>query len=246
MQDDSRHFYYVTAALLLLKVVFLSSCESNENAEPIEPYIQHRDYVRLEEGLRFTYKLDSFIYDDFRNTIDTVTYTVNHKVQEKILDSADVKQYQLKRTVLSGSNEQVISSSLYSARLTAEEYQVFRNNQRKLAIKFPLKADSRWDGKAYSSRDSQLFQVKAIHEPAVILRKTYDSTLLIQEKKSENLIQLEAKKTRYAKNVGRVFHENINLRFRGDSIPPEEVPWEEKANVGNIVRYNLKDVTAGS
>ena len=225
----------------------ISSCENdNSVSEPLNPIPErHRDYIQLEVGMTLTYRLDSIIYDNFTGTLDTTRYQVIHRVQEQTLDSAKTEAFLLKRTVRTINEGKVLESALYRARKTNEEYQVFRNNRRTLALDFPLSEGHEWDGNAYNTQDSQIYNVKAIHEPATILNNQYDSTLLVQEEDQDNLIERNASKTRYAKEIGPVFREQVNLSFKGDSIPPEEVPWEVKANTGNIVRYRLQEVTMG-
>jgi hypothetical protein len=237
----------LTGISLLVLGGFASSCEDNNKvSEPLNPVPEsHRDYIELEAGMTLTYRLDSIIYDNFTRTIDTTRYQVTHRVQEQTLDSAEMQEYLLKRTVRTIDEGEVLESALYQARKTSEEYQVFRNNQRTLALEFPLSDGHEWNGNAYNTQDSQIYRVKAIHEPATILNKRYDSTLLVQEEDQQNLIKRNASKTRYAKQIGPVFRERINLSFKGDSIPPEEAPWEAKANTGNIVRYRLQTVTKG-
>lgn len=234
-----------TGFFLIVAIILLPACENDrEQVRPPEPYIQHRDYAFLEKGLRLTYQLDSIVYNNFNNTIDTTSYRVVHKFKEKLTDSGDIEQYLIKRKVFKPNGE-FLGAALYRSRLTSNEYQVFINNQRDLRLKFPLSANASWNGNAYNNLDSQIYKVKAIHESATVLGNSYDSTLLVQEKYEENLIRLNAQKTRYAKDVGRIYHEKVNLRFRGDSIPPEDIPWEVKANSGSIVRYRLKKLEKG-
>lgn len=234
-----------TGFFVIVSIILFPSCEKdNGEIRPPEPYIQHRDYAFLEKGLKVTYQLDSIVYNNFNNTIDTTSYRVIHLFKKKLTDSGDVEQYLIKRKMFK-PNGKLLRAALYKSRLTANEYQVFINNKRDLRLKFPLSADASWDGNAYNNQDSQIYKVKAIHEPATVHGNSYDSTLLVQEAFEENLIRLNAERTRYAKDVGRIYQEKINLRFRGDSIPPEDIPWEAKANAGNIVRYRLKKLEKG-
>lgn len=234
-------------AIAGLLLAMVQGCSDQESVPPerIIPEA-HRDYIRLKAGMQLTYRLDSIIYDDFAETIDTTTYMVVDEVLEKLADSNGSRRFQLKRTVKPYQESRVLSSELYSARITPDEYQVFRNNVRKLKLSFPLEEKKRWDGNAYSSRDSQIYRVSTIHEAATVSGRRYDSTLMVIEEQDENLIELNAARTRYAKHVGQIFREQINLSYRGDSIPPEEIPWEEKANTGNIVRYRLEAIKEGS
>ena len=222
----------------------LSACEDNTTSkEHVDPNPKaHRDYIRLKPGMVFKYRLDSIIYDDFTNTIDTSRYQVIHKVKEQTLDSAGFEAFLLKATIQTIKEGTVRTSGLYTARKTPEEYHVFRNNQRVLALDFPLSQGHTWDGNIYNTQDSVVYEVQSIHEPATILSQRYDSTLLIQEKEQETLIERNATETRYAKDIGLIYRERLNLSFKGDSIPPKSIPWEEKANTGNIVRYRLQEV----
>ncbi len=234
-----------TEVFLIVAIFLVPACDkNNEPGRAPEPYIQHRDYAFLGKDLKLTYQLDSIVYNNFNNSIDTTSYRVTHEFQEKLMDSGDVEQYLIKFKVFK-ANGALLRSALYKSRLTSNEYQVFISNKRELRLKFPLSADASWDGNAYNKQDSQIYKVKAIHEAATVMDNSYDSTLLVQEKFEENLIRLNAQRTRYAKDVGRIYQEKINLRFRGDSIPPEEIPWETKANAGNIVRYRLKTLEKG-
>lgn len=229
---------------LMLGILVLGGCDSDDQAVP-EPFIQNQDYVRLEKGLSLTYRVDSIVYNDFNNSIDTSSFVVKQEVKEKLTDSADIERYLIKQVTKSFKSGRLLGSVLYTMRLSQEEYQIFRNNQRELALKFPLKANSSWDGNLYNNLDSQEYMVKNIHQSATVLGKRYDSTLLIREQLSENLISLDAESTRYAKGIGRIYQKKTNLRFRGDSIPPEDVPWEEKANTGQIVRHRLMKLQKG-
>ena len=246
MERSTRHWLKALyLCILLYGGLWMTVCSDDQQPVP-EPFIQHRDYVKMEKGLTLFYRVDSIVYNDFENTIDTTSFRIIHKVLDKLTDSAGIRQYLVKRSVKGFQSENLLSSSLYRTRFTPETYQRFQNNRRLLALEFPLEAGATWDGNRFNNLDSQQYRVKAIHQPATVLDKAYDSTLLIREEYNENLISLKAQRTRYAKGFGRIYHENINLRFRGDSIPPEDVPWEAKANTGQIVRHRLMKLRESS
>ena len=217
-------------------LMILIGCGTEEKIA--EPERMHFDYVKLDSGMAFSFMVDSYKYDDFNNTIDTSRHLVKHKV----LDAPDTAggQYRLKRLVMDSTGGPVKDARLYTARKTNTDYQVFLGNTRVVNLVFPVKQSKTWDAQVYTADSQQTYHYANVHTPFETGEFMFDSTAEVIERDEENLIERNFIQTIYAKQYGKVYHKEMDLRFKGDSIPPRHIPWEEKANTGHIVIHRLQ------
>ncbi len=219
---------------LMLLFGFFHGCETDR--ELADPAPMHKDYIHLDSGMTFIYEADSFYYDNFNNTIDTYEYTVGEQVVKRL----DSNQFMMKREVRGNGEGVKERSNLFTAKITQNQYQVLNDNQRIIKLTFPVREKKSWDGNAFNREEARDFYYKNVHQRFKTNYLTFDSTTTVVELDAGNLIEQERKKVVYAKGIGKVYKERLNLRFKGDSIPPKAIPWEQKANTGHIIREELK------
>ncbi len=230
---EKRALQYLISLLLLGS--FFQACDTDQ--ELVDPIPQHKDYVNLSTGSVRVYEVDSFFYNKFQKTIDTFQYIVRETVGEEI----DSNRYRMQRQMDSTSENIKADPSLYSAKMKKSQYEVFRNNQRLVKMTFPVKAGKSWNGNAFNNLLAADFRYKNVHQPYSNKHYDFDSTVTVVEKDSGNRIEQKTRKVVYAKDVGMVYKEELNLRFEGETLPPKDTAWEKKANKGYIIRYKLKN-----
>lgn len=234
-----RHYF---GCLFWVFFILLSACETeNESVEPnnsTETVKAHYDYVQLDSGITYIYEVDSLYYDDFKETIDTYSYQVSETIKAPL----DSGSYEWLSKVLTNKDSTKEGNTLFTSTMSDEDYQVFRNNKRIVKLKFPVRSGKTWDGNAFNYLEERTFRYESTHQPFETPYDQFDSTVTVIEKDEGNLIEEHRKKVVYAKGIGKVYQKDLNLRFRGDSIPPETIPWEEKANTGYIKTKELKNL----
>jgi len=215
-------------------LLLLNGCRRDPSSS--EPVKRHADYIRADSGLTLTYAVDSLYYDKFHETIDTYTYEMQATIQGR----TNPEGIQWKSLIRDSSGTVRERGTLYTAELTRDDYRIFRKNERVVKLSFPVKTANTWNGHAYSRKSAQSFRYKQVHEPFTGKYNRFDSTVTVIEKDAENLIEHRYREVVYAKQIGKVYKETMHLRYEGDSIPPERISWEEKANSGYIIRQQLK------
>lgn len=229
-----RHLSRYNLPLLVI-ISFLSGCDTDQKlADPIP---QHKNYVNLSTGMERVYEVDSLYYDNFQETIDTYHYTVTETVGKQI----DSNRYRMRWQLKSSNSGIKEKGGLFSAKMKNSQFEVFRDNQRLVKMSFPVEKGKTWDGNSFNSKSATSFRYENTHEPYSNDNFDFDSTVTVVEKDQGNLIEQQTRKVVYTKGIGKVFKEELNLRYKGDSIPPKDVAWEKKANTGYLIRYELKN-----
>lgn len=229
-------FFKFLMGFTLIGVFLINSCDTYQKID--EPLQMHRSYYPVDTGNEYTFRVDSIYYDEFNNKIDTFQF-VEKWVFQKKTQLNDTAQYQIKQIVKDSLNSDPSKEAFQTLRKNDEAIQLFANNQRTIKLIFPVQNGKEWDGNVYNAEPEQNFRYEDVHEPFSGENFAFDSTITVYEQDEGNLIERQLQKVTYAKNVGPVYQETMDLAFRGDSIPPEDIPWEEKANTGYILKYRL-------
>ncbi len=221
-------------------LVFISCEEEQELAEPV-PYFSN--YITISKGTTWSYSVDSLAYSDFdeENKIDTFQYIIENEIIDLVDSSEGVKEYVAIRNYKKTDSSIPYKSLKYKIEKTKEQYRVFINNRMTVKLTFPVKEGKNWDANSFNAQPEKTYRFQNVHAPFSDQGMHFDSTSTVVQKDQENLISRDFSREIYGLGSGMVFKEKLDLEVRDTATPPASIPWEEKANVGYILRYHLKN-----
>lgn len=228
--------------------------------ESIEPPLEDLDYnyFPLEEGREWIYQLDSIIYNDFEEQVDTFSYQLKEVVGDSSRDNEGQVYYRINRYMRSDSSEPWSFRNVWRAQIIDFQAHRIENNQRFIKLAFPVRFDKYWDGTVYINADTTTaipggsidiykdwddFTYTEVNAPAQLATLSFDSSLTVRQVDKENNIERRYSVEQYARGVGLIYKEMLILDTQCDGNIANciGVPWEQKAEKGFILRQRLLD-----
>jgi len=130
--------------LLLLVIPIIFSCDKQTEVYVSEPL---SDYTALQTGKYITYRVDSTIFKNFGQTIETHSYQEKNVVDAQITDALDRPSYRILRYLrdVAGTQPWAPSGSLFITPLS-KSVEVIENNLRFVKLALPIKQNFTWKG----------------------------------------------------------------------------------------------------
>ncbi len=201
--------------LLAIVSVFIYSCKKSQQDKPYFGY----DYFPLTKGHWVIYDVDSIYFNDFTGKIDTFHYQIKEQFGESEGDpiahdkSTSVTIQRFSRT--SESNPWAINWVGFATQLK-QRLEKVENNQKIVKLTFPIRIGVTWKGNAFNNLDEWDFKYLEVHESFEVQGQNFDSTVFIQQIDEKNLIEERNYSERYARNVGLISREIIDVKTEVD------------------------------
>lgn len=244
-----------TIGLCSLLCIVIWSCEESI-APPLSDF--GYNYFPLEQGREWVYQLDSVIYNDFEQRIDTFRYQLKEVVGDTSRDNEGQLYYRINRYMRNDSSETWRFRNVWRAQVIDYQAHRIENNQRFIKLAFPPRLDKYWDGTVYINADTTVsipggsiniykdwddFTYLGVDEWEQIGNANFDSTLFVRQVDKENNIERRYSIEQYARGVGLIYKEMLILDTQcgGNIADCIDDPWVEKAEKGFILRQTLID-----
>ncbi len=194
---------------LVVIFLFLSSLYScKEDGEDLAPNFEGYQYFPLEIGQTSIFKIDSIVYDDFTQEIDTFSFFLKEEIESTFIDGANRKSYRVAIYYsLDTSNwrlQKVISKLRIDLRAEKTE-----ENVTIVPLVFPIKQTSVWDLNILNTREEVKCRFKDINQSF----NDYDSTITVAQEEEISLIERKTSEEVYAANVGLVYTRKQDLKL---------------------------------
>ena len=198
---------------LVLLAIFSASCRKDKPVHIDFGY----GYFPAQQGLYVIYDVDSTVYDPFRN--DTVYYKYQLKeVRESVFnDNEGRPSLRVERYVRNFSANHPYDSlpwrlkNVWYETLTASHAERMEENQRYVRMVFPVNNLSYWNGNAQNSQGDWEYQYQNINQPMDLQVLHFDSTATVIQKDETNLLNRRYYKEVYAKNIGLISRQIIDV-----------------------------------
>ncbi len=195
--------------LTLLVSLLLFGCkDDSENEQPI--YFGY-NYMPINIGQTSIYRVDSILYDDFDNSIDTVSFQRKEIVLNSFKDDAGRDAFAIERSIKNNDTSNWIIQKIISYTVTSSRYEKKEDNLTTVNLVFPISKNKKWDGNAFNIKDELEYSYTAINQPLNISGIIYDSVLTVLQEDEFNRIQQFFTEEKYATNVGLVYREDNRL-----------------------------------
>lgn len=195
---------------LLFLTLFIFSCEEDEEDNPTNIDIGQK-YLSHHLGKSWTYKIDSIVYDDFSQTIDTFKFQRRIVLEEIISEDMSSKTY--KTAIYERASDTLnwiklkYNSWLYSKRNFIDQ----NDNIQLLRLIIPPTTDGSWDGNAFNSRPEQMFYFSNLYETLTVNNSQFDSVITVIQQSETNLIEQKYTAEKFAPFAGMIHRQDRQL-----------------------------------
>lgn len=229
---------------VLLVLMIFSGCSKEKIIQIDYKY----DYYPMEVGKSWTYSLDSTLYSDlFPGGKETRSWLYRETVESVFVDNEGRDAYRIERHVRKTANDPWSAITVWYAVPGENNVERLEDNLRFIKFVFPAREGSSWDGNAYIHADDTLefyagwnYVIESIDQPVTFDNFNFDMASTVLEVDDENKLERRYSTARYARGVGMYYRKLQNLSYVGPTIPPDSIPWEEKANRGYTIEMRLK------
>jgi hypothetical protein len=182
------------------------------------------NYFPDDVGRYVVYNVDSFYYDDFNNRIDTTKFQLKEKIQSIFTDNQGRPAIRLERYVKYFNDTVPYASMSWQLRnvwtetktkTTAEKVE---ENVRYVKLVFPVNETQRWDGNAQNTLGEETYKYNFFGFPRTVGNIHFDSVLQVDQQNEENLLTKKYYIEKYAKNVGLIYKQIIDVESQPDGV----------------------------
>ena len=176
------------------------------------------DYFPIGLGQTSIYQIDSILYDDFANTIDTFSIQRKEQVVNSFLDDSGRESYRIEISTKRDDTSNWLVQKVFSYTLTSSRLERKEDNSTSVNLVFPISVNKKWDGNAFNINEELEFTYTSINVPFVLNGLSYTSTLSVLQEDEFNRIQQFYTEEKYARNVGLIYREDnrLNTELNGD------------------------------
>lgn len=197
--------------ILIFTLMGLLSC--NKTIEPDDKRLGYI-YFPLEIGKYITYEVDEKNY----TIVDSnrVFYQLKEIVADTFTNLSGQKQFVLERYRRNNELENWQIDSVWSAVRTGSQAIKFENNIPYIKLVFPVERNSSWNGNAYNNKGEVTFRVSELRKSREFNNLSLPNTVKVLMGNDSSLVTQVKREEIFAENIGLVFMERINVRFKSD------------------------------
>lgn len=232
---------------ILCTLGFWAACEGETEDLTID---LGQDYFPTLINHSVTYQIDSIIYNTFTESVDTNTLQVKEVVVGNGTDlegrpRTEIARYVRYNTDISWDN--IIPRIFYTVR-TERVAERVEENQRFVKLTFPPLEGAKWAGNEYLDTEDDFWAVfddwqyeyEQVGGQESVNGLNFDNTITVLQNDFATLKDRIYGKEIYAKGVGLIYKEFMNLELLAQTLPSiEAIGWPERANDGIHVIWKI-------
>jgi hypothetical protein len=215
---------------LALLVLVLVSCKKEKPVVEDFGY----EYFPNEIGYWVEYDVTEINHDI---TSDTSIYQLREQISAFFFDQQGRKTQRVERFWRTSSADEWVIKDVWHANLTTRTAEKVEENIRFVKLNFPIRTTSKWDGNAFNTQREWLYEYDSLHAPRTISGLYLDSTIKVVQRDNFNLVEYEKAYEIYAKHVGLVKKELIDLdinNFNPQNIVKGKELYQYMTNYGKL------------
>lgn len=213
--------------LLTISIIFCCFISCKKDTPTATPDVGY-SYFPNDAGRYIIYDVDSTVYDDFEHDTDIYKFLIKEKVASLYSDNSGRTTQRIERyRKIYDPNKSYdlipwTLKDVWSANLTNTSAEKVEENVRYVKLIFPIEKDKTWNGNSFNISNEWKYKYTDINTTRSYGSLNFESTLLVTQKNYEDVIQKQYYTEVYAKNVGMVYKEIIDI-YSGtiNSLPVE-------------------------
>mgnify|MGYP003635215528 CR=1 FL=1 len=202
---------YTKFKVLGFCLLILVACNDDDEGITSDQVLVGENYFPLAMGQVKIYQVDSILYDDFNNSVDTLSFQRKEEVTGIFVDGGGRTSF---ITTLSFRTDSTASWTLiknFTQVKLRQRVEIMEDNVTTVPLIFPFAENKRWDANAFNDFEEQTFRYKNLYQTVQINQQSYDSVATVAQIDSENLIQRIFAEEKYAPNQGLIYRKSLNL-----------------------------------
>jgi hypothetical protein len=226
-------------SILVVSVIMSASCKKDADVTNDIGW----NYFPTSIGHWVIYEVDSTVYDDFQGDTDVYRYQIKEILESSFTDNQGRDAIRVERWKrmynpnLAYDSIPWYLSRVWSFTRTNSAAEKLQENERFIRLSFPVTQGNTWDGNAFNTQGSWTYKYKEVDKQHTVGNFNLDSTCLVEQKNEINLINHRSYKERYAKNIGLVEKNVIDVSDTGFG----PVPVLNRIHSGVIYNITLVD-----
>ncbi|QMW06307.1 hypothetical protein [Spirosoma foliorum] len=188
--------------------VFLASCQSALT----EPDTSPQDYAHLETGRYVIYDVQENRYS-LTSAPNQVNYQLKEVIGQPYTDVTGQTAYRLIRFRRTTETQPWQADSVWSARLVNNEFIRTENGRDFVQLLFPVSNQLSWDGNRLNSLGPSPYTARNVDQFYRVLTKQFEQTVTVLGQNDSTLIAQTKYVAVYARQIGLIYRERINLQF---------------------------------
>jgi hypothetical protein len=203
---------------LLISGLALPGCDEKD----LKPKADDHSYFPLRKGAYLVYDVEHITYE--LGVPDTLRYQLRTVVIDSFRNVEGSFTYVIQRTRKYAGTTTWVSDGTWSARLTDVEAVVTEGSTPYVRLRFPVQTGTEWNGNSYNDEvnpgtgtGQDLYVIKSSGETCDANGMIFEDCLtVIQEDNQEFIIYRDERIEKYARNIGLIFKETIQLHYCND------------------------------
>ena len=174
------------------------------------------EYFPLNPGKYYVYQVDSIIYDEFNQSVDTFKSRLKTNYLNEFIDSSygtvlKVEHFNPDRGYNEPGNRWVSVINLDQNRVVN-----YSDTIRTIKMVFPVRNGKEWNANMFNTMQPRNYRFEKLGEPMNVLGTRFNETVTVKQFELVTLITEINSFEVYAKNVGMIYSENTFIqRFDG-------------------------------
>jgi hypothetical protein len=226
----------------IIAAVFLTLISCSKKNLPSDLSLFGLDYYPTQAGKFVIYDVDSIGYNDL--PVDTVhyVYRLKEKIADTYTDNEGKPAIRLERFIKKYSSIKPYDSipwtlkEVWMVNANQQSIQVVEGNMRFTKLIFPVEENVVWNGNANNTVGDWQYRIDYVDRSETINNKKLEKVLLVKQKDFRTLISYQFYSEKYARGVGLVQRDIINI---SSNKIVANVPVEKRIEIGFIVKQTL-------
>jgi hypothetical protein len=212
---------YLSILFVVVSVVWVAAFSGCKNKTDDFVLDYKYEYFPLDSGRYWIWEVDSIIFTPLGSgqvQRDTIKTYIKEVVESVYTDNAGRPTARIERYQSNSTDYVWNITDVWFANLTQRTGEKIEENLRFVKLIFPPKQNQTWSGNQYIKVTETIewlkdwtYRVIALDVPNTFNGISFDSTITVLQHDSENLIEKTFATETYAKNVGLVYKEWLNL-----------------------------------
>ncbi len=211
----------------------LGSCEKEK--QPTRPMDYNNPYFPLKVGNSISYQIEEINIDEESGVNDTVSYQIRELIESITEKTDEYTSYRLERHYREDASKTWEMSNVWQIRKYNRRIHKIEENIDYVRLVTPIEEGMEWDGNTFNLLGKQMYRAKSIKDSLVLGESR--SVLTVAQASKESLIDKIFEEEQYAKNIGLIQKQNIDVKL---NINPNK-PWYQNVIKGTIFRQTIID-----
>lgn len=156
-------------------------------------------------------------------TKENFQFYLREELTESFVDDEGQVSVRVERFKKLNIDDEWQLTDVWTQKRTSTNAQRVEENVRFVRLAFPVDLDETWDGNAYNSNDEWIHSYLEIDIPKTVGDFAWGKTLTVEQRNNVNLVDQELATEIYAKGVGLVYKQLIDLNFQNLEITGVEM-----------------------